>query len=263
MLIIPSPDRLPFHPVLPGGWDAFIWHHQRVKVRRGWAKDGLVWVPIMQMAAAYQASATGNGFSAQAGATSALSISGSERAAIVLFYIADTGVSGIAVTVGGVSCTAVSGATVTGNGITMALYVCVNPPTGSQTANATWTGTSNWLIACIQATGVDQTTPTTTGVSVGSASGTSQDVPVTSTSGDLTVTGNFCSAVDTAQTTNKTKRTTDYACLDTGNGTGTQTHTWSHTLTNMQAVGTNLKAAGAAAPPDQFAKVLIKASPNA
>lgn len=120
----------------------------------------------------------------------------------------------------------------------------VAPASGSQTATVTFSTTLDFVsISAITATGIDQATPTSGAGFNEGASPVSQSV--TSSSGDLTC--SYCSdeRFDGGQTTNRTKRTTGYGCWDTGPGTGTTIHTWTHAAGYEWVVGINLKAATA------------------
>lgn len=198
------------------------------------------------MAVTYDNSAVVQGFGVTTLTTGSFTItSTADRAALVgLNHIADPGTIS-SVSCGGQSGTIISGTTLTVSGATIRLYGVTAPASGSQTASASWTNSVNAAVHAETASGVDQTTPFNGGTSVGPAFASSQNLSVTSTSGDLTATFDYCSAVDSAQTSNQTQRTTGWACMDTGPGTGTTTHTWSHSATNMGTVGANFVAAGA------------------
>lgn len=54
MHIIPSYDRQRDRPIPPRPPDDWIWHRQQPIARRGWHKDGLVWIPKWETAAAFR-----------------------------------------------------------------------------------------------------------------------------------------------------------------------------------------------------------------
>lgn len=198
------------------------------------------------MAVAYDNSVTASDFSVTSITTGSFTISGSNRAAFVCLGWFST-VSSVTGSVGGASFSAISGATATDGTAVITAYYSIAPATGSQTGTASWTTASSVALCVITATGVDQTTPVNGGVGVNGGFTTSVGSSITSTSGDLTVSGSFQDSGDTTQTTNQTARGTAQWCkVDTGPGTGTVTHTWSHVgSTNFIFAGANLLAVAA------------------
>jgi hypothetical protein len=196
---------------------------------------------------AYDNSVTVHTFSGTTLTTGSFTISGTNRAASIGFQF-NGSVSGITASCGGVSASAVSGADVTHSisGTRAVLYRVIAPPTGSQTCTASWTGTVSASMGVITATSVDQTTPMNNGNAVDCGFASTCALTITSTNGDLTVTLGGVSASDSAQTTDQTLRQSDFGSMDTGPGTGSTTHTWSHAASNMLNVGASFKAAGAA-----------------
>lgn len=196
------------------------------------------------MAVTYDNAVSVQGFGVTTLTTGSFTItSTADRAALVgLNHITDPGTIS-SVSCGGQSGSLITGTTLTVSGATIRLYGVTAPASGSQTASGSWANAVTSAVHAVTAHGVDQTTPFNGGASVGPAFASSQNLSVTSVSGDLSATFNYCSAADTAQTSNQTKRTTSWACMDTGPGTGTTTHTWSHAATNMGTVGANFAAA--------------------
>lgn len=199
------------------------------------------------MAVVYQVSTDQEAISTQTTTTSAVTFAGTNRSAIVTLTVLGP-VTGITVTCGGINCSPVAGATQTGSTFTTTQYCTdTEPPSGSQTATASWTNAVSSILGLMQASNVDQATPVINGTASTYAFGSSSSATITSTSGDLTTSTNFCSATDRAQTTNQTPEpvaNNAWSCQDIGPGTGTTTHTWSHGNTNMMTVGSNFKAAG-------------------
>lgn len=124
-----------------------------------------------------------------------------------------------------------------------------NPPSGSQTATASWIGADSASLGVVTATGVDQTTPMLNGATNAVNPGSSLSLPLTASDGDLTVTLSVISDLDGSQTTNYTKRTTDFGCLDTGPGTVDPTHIWSHASTQIMMAGATFAKVAGPAPP--------------
>lgn len=132
---------------------------------------------------------------------------------------------------GGVSGTAVSGADSGTTTLTnrVMMFVVVAPNTGAQTCTAAWTGTAGSMRAqIIVANGVDQTTPMNNGTFHAVLVTNVATHSITSTSGDLTTSGSMKNGGAPNQTTNQTDKCTssDISGCDIGDGTGTQTHTW-------------------------------------
>jgi hypothetical protein len=159
------------------------------------------------------------------------------------------------ITLGSVSCGGVSATLITNTNLfavnEVAMFQVIAPPTGSRTATAAWTTAASASLSVITATGVDQTTPFNNGATNSSGFNSSPlSQAVTSTSGDLTTTIMVTGEGGETQTTNKTQRTTAFHCSDTGDGTGTQTHTWSYAAgsTEKTTAGANFVqvASGAA-----------------
>jgi len=125
----------------------------------------------------------------------------------------------------------------------------VNPPSGSQTATVSWTGSMDADVGVITVSGANQTTPCTNGTFVAFANspGVNSSLTITSNSGDLTasVAGNGNQWV--SPFTNQTlKWGIDHSQAggDIGPGTGTTTHTWTGQFSgNTVAIsGANFKA---------------------
>jgi len=202
----------------------------------------------VQAQVAYDNSVTVHTFGGTTLTTGAFTISGTNRAAIIGFQFNGT-VTSITASCGGVSATAISGADVTHSitGTRAMLFQVIAPPTGSQTCTASWTTSVSASMGVITATAVDQTTPTNNGNAVDCGFASTCALAVTSTSGDRTVTLGGVSASDSAQTTDRDLRQSDFGSMDTGPGTGTTTHTWSHASSNLLNVGANFKQVAGAA----------------
>jgi hypothetical protein len=177
------------------------------------------------MAAVYDNSADIEDFGVTTLTTPSFTISGANRAACLGVH-GLANISAISGSCGGVSGTLVTNTNRFFNSMEVQLIQVIAPATGSQTATASWTTSTSASLSVITATGVDQTTPLTQGATAEAGFATSINQPVTSASGDLTTTICGTGAADELQTTNKTQRTTAFHCSDTGDGTGTQTHTW-------------------------------------
>lgn len=171
---------------------------------------------------------------------------GANRAAVVCLYVQAL-FTGATVSLGGVAATPISGASVdfAAGLYRVALFQVINPPSGSQTVTASWTGSGSASLAAIVVSGGDQTAPCINAVSAtGGFGGSPVSVTITSTSGDLTVSFIADSLANLGDTTNQTQEVTDYACGDIGPGTGTTTHTWTPNGLGYQGVvGTNILAA--------------------
>lgn len=178
------------------------------------------------MAVAYDNSTDTEDFGVTSLTTPSFTISGSNRAAILgLHTLAN--VTNVTGTCGGVS------ATLTPNTNRLAFTVyevqlleVVAPATGSQTASASWTTAASASLTAITFTSVHQTTPTRNGATNEATFTTTINQVVTSASGNMTTTLCATGSSDELQTTNQTLRQSAFACMDTGPGTGSTTHTW-------------------------------------
>jgi len=206
----------------------------------------LLFAVAVRAASVYDNSVTVHTFGGTTLTTAAFTISGTNRAAYIGFQFNGV-VTGITASCGGVAASAVTGADViNASNIRVVWFVVIAPPTGSQTCTASWTNSVSASMGVITATGVDQTTPANNGTANDCGTATTCATTVTSTNGDLTLTIGGAGAVDSAQTTDQTLRQADFGCVDTGPGTGTTTHTWSHASTTMLNAGLNAKAVAGA-----------------
>ena len=176
--------------------------------------------------------------------------SGSNRAIVVALCFDSNAVSGVSVTVGGVSASLVSG-TDSGtdtNARTM-LFGLANPASGSQSISASWTTSTNAIMGAISVTGADQTTPLNNGsVAFDPVPAIAPTITITSNSGDLTI-AHYADDNTAASGGTQTVRWTDNtfnrsASASTGPGTGTTTHEWTKD-SGWSISGANFKAAAA------------------
>ena len=213
------------------------------------------------MAATYDANTTVDGWTVSSLLTGAFTITSSANRAAILGLSFWTDLTGQ--TFSEILCGGQSGAAITDAAIWNAagasgckLFGVKQPDSGSgKTAHLHWTTAATASLGVITASGVDQTTPWNGGTSAATAYGTSVSRSVTSAAGDLTVTSCLTNAGDKAQTSNYTKQTSDFACMDTGPGTSNPTHTWSHAATTMVVAGANFvqyAAAGGSTTPGKM-----------
>jgi hypothetical protein len=156
----------------------------------------------------------------------------------------------ITANLGGVTATLVPG---TDSGTTAAIrtmiFRVINPPSGAQTAQVSWTGSMNADVGVITVSGADQTTPVINGTFAASNNNltATQSVAITSNAGDLTASIGFTADSWKSPYTNQTlKWGVDSAEVggDIGPGTGTTTHTWTDTYAfqALSVSGANFKA---------------------
>lgn len=194
------------------------------------------------MAVAYDNSITTDDFGVTGLTTGSFTIAGANRAACL--GLTSLGV----ITNETVLCGTVAGAKITNTELTLLsggvtfntmLFSVIAPLTGSRTASAAWTTATSASLGAVTLTGVDQTTPANNGVTKTSTGTASISQAITSNSGDRTVSLYSGGGSDGAATSNQTKRTSDFGALDTGGGTGTTTHIWSHAAEDMMFSGAN------------------------
>lgn len=224
--------------------------------RRAWAQPAApsqLWV--RDMAVTFDATANGNSSGSATTMSCTLTIgSGSNRAIGIGLCFSDTATpTGVTVTVGGTSATLVSGtdSSALGPDTTTMIFVLANPASGSTTVTANWTNATYGVIGADSVTGCDQTTPMTNGTTAFTNSGTSLAIPVTSASGDLTMT---CVSLESGSAPTATDRTERWRLSnafncgcggDTGPGTASPTHTWTFASTATVGSGANFLAAAA------------------
>jgi len=191
------------------------------------------------MAVAYDNSITKDDFGVTGLTTAGFTISGSNRAACLgLTTLANT--SAHTGSCSGVSANVIASTNLLATGIEVVLLSVIAPVAGAgKTATVGWTTAASASVGVITFTGVDQTTPANNGVTKSAAFASSISQAITSTSGDMTTSMYAGGGSDGAATSNQTKRTSDFGCLDTGGGAGTTTHTWSHAAEDMVFSGAN------------------------
>jgi hypothetical protein len=175
--------------------------------------------------------------------------SGANRAAMIMVIMTDTTATGVTASLGGVSGTLIPGTDSGTTATVRTLIFCVaNPPSGAQTATASWTNSVNGAdVGVITVSGADQTTPCTNGTFLaGNAQPVTTSVTIASTTGDLTASVAYTNSAWVA--TNQALKwglDAGQGGGDIGPGTGTTTHAWTDQWPlNAHAVsGANFKAA--------------------
>ena len=157
---------------------------------------------------------------------------GTNRAAMIMVAMSANTATNITASLGGVSGTLVPGTdTAKTASIRTMIFQVINPPSGSQTAKVSWTGSTNADVGVITVSGANQTTPVNNGVftATNSASAATTSVTITSNPGDLTASVAYTNDQWKSPFTNQTlKWGVDSSAVagDVGPGTGTATHTW-------------------------------------
>ena len=174
------------------------------------------------------------------------------RAAMIMVAMTANTATNITASLGGVPATVIPG---TDSGTTTSartmIFQVINPPSGSQSATVSWTGSMNADVGVITVSGTDPTTPTSNGTFAASKSSPSATTSVTITSnpGDLTASIGYTSDIWVSPFTNQTlKWGLDSGVVggDIGHGTGTATHTWTDQYAGQlhSVSGANFRAAG-------------------
>lgn len=178
-----------------------------------------------------------------------ITLGGTNRGVAIWMAFGNGSVPGdLAITVGGVSATLVTGTTVGGYPVMAWYCVATGALTGSQTISATWGTATDGGGVAIAGAGVNQTTPCYNGTTTSGASPLSRSI--TSSSGELTLSG--AGAYDGATVTVaspgvQTSVWTNYVAghynLAGGYGTtsGTETHKWASSGSNMAVSGVTFK----------------------
>jgi hypothetical protein len=171
---------------------------------------------------------------------------------MIMVAMTNNGATGVTASLGGVSGTLIPG-TDTGTTATVrTLIFCVaNPPSGAQTATASWANIGNGGadVGVITVSGADQATPCTNGTFFAANSQpVTTSVTIASTTGDLTASVAYTNSSWVAPYTNQTLKwgvDSGQGGGDIGPGTGTTTHAWTDQWAlNAHAVsGANFKAA--------------------
>lgn len=109
------------------------------------------------------------------------------RAGMVLISRTINTFDTVAADIGGTAGSAVSGTSSgTSVGYSTIIYGVTAPPSGSQTATASWVGSANAIITAIATSGVDQTTPFNNGTFGFTAGSGQPSININSNAGDLT-----------------------------------------------------------------------------
>lgn len=187
--------------------------------------------------------------------TPALTItSNANRAGIIDIMRTVNDVTSLVASLGGVSGSTITG-TDTGTSLsyrTLQMQV-IAPPSGSQTATASWTTSCNAVLNAKTAYGVDQTTPFNNGTFAFHASNGLPTLSITSTNGDLTDSLEMDGGSAGGNTTNQNFDYSQFIATgntcsvggDHGPGTGTATHTWTIGGTAWLMSGSNFNQAAA------------------
>jgi hypothetical protein len=177
--------------------------------------------------------------------------SGLNRAAMIMVTMTASTATNITARLGGITATLIPGSDSGATASARTLIFCViNPPSGSQTANVSWTTSMNADVGVITASGVDQATGCNNGAftAINSAPAAATSLTITSNFGDLTASVGFTLDAWVSPFTNQTVRwgvDSTVAGGDTGPGTGTTTHTWTDQFAfqTHSVSGANFKAA--------------------
>jgi len=179
--------------------------------------------------------------------------SGANRAAMIMVIMTTNAATGVTASLGGVSGTLIPGTDSGTTATVRTLIFCVaNPPSGAQTATASWTNIVNGAdVGVITVSGADQTTPCTSGTSLaGNSRPVTTSVTIASATGDLTASVAYTNDAWAVPYTNQTLKwglDSGQGGADIGPGTGTTTHAWTDQWPlNAHAVsGANFKASNA------------------
>ena len=133
--------------------------------------------------------------------------SGANRAAMIMVIMTDNAATGVTASLGGVSGTLIPGTDSGTTATVRTLIFCVaNPPSGAQTATASWTNSVNGAdVGVITVSGADQATPCTNGTFFAANSQpVTTSVTIASTAGDLTASVAYTNSSWVAPYTNQT-----------------------------------------------------------
>lgn len=176
---------------------------------------------------------------------------GANRAAMIMVAMSANTATNITASLGGVPATLVPGTdSGTSAPFRTVIFQVINPPSGSQKATVSWTGTMNADVGVIVVNGADQTTPVINGTFAafpGNAAKTAS-ITIASNPGDLTSSIGYTNDSWKSPYTNRTLKwgiDSTEAGGDIGPGTGTTTHTWTDLYPGQSQVvaGANFKAA--------------------
>jgi hypothetical protein len=193
---------------------------------------------------AYDNSQGVNGNSVTTLTTASFTVGSGQNMAAAIGFFRYNAVTAITMSLGGVAATelASSHAINGGNGEEASFWSVIAPPSGSQTATASWTTAAFASLVPVTASGVDQTNPLNNGTVVNSGS-SPISIVINSNNGDLTVSQVGTTGPSTTTTSNQTKRFSGYGSVDTGTGAaGPITHTWTGADVTVLA-GANLQQA--------------------
>lgn len=173
--------------------------------------------------------------------------SGSNRAGAVGLSFSANNPTAITTDIGGVSGILVPGSDSLDRGSnnrTM-IFALVAPPSGSQTATASWTTAMDCILGAVTVSGNDQVTPMNGGVAQGVSSNSANPaLTVPSVSGDLTLGVLSENATPSAPT--QTERWSDafniFGRGSTGAGAGSDTHKWTAASSLWAISGANFRA---------------------
>lgn len=200
------------------------------------------------MAAIYDNAASAVAISATSVTTGSFVVGSGPNRAAAIHLVAVSLPGSFTCSLAGVSGVSVAGTPVSGNAGHTAIYGVTAPPSGSQTATASWTGAQDVSIGVITATSVDQTTPLNNGANIATGSQATGSLLITSNAGDLTTSCVYMFN-GAAPSTNQTLRWSQtlgngiQPSGDTGPGTASPTHTWSGATTFFTISGANFNQA--------------------
>lgn len=176
---------------------------------------------------------------------------GTDGAVAVVLLFSNNAVSGVTVTIGGVSASLISG-TDTGSTVdyrSMIYGLATGSASGSQTVAVSWTGSSWAGASALAATSVNQSTPFSNGTTNTGGSGPTASITINSATDDLTFAG--FAAESGAQPTSPTQTQVHADRVEYQVGVGTSraagaatvTHQW-NTGSGWAYSGVNIKSGG-------------------
>lgn len=169
--------------------------------------------------------------------------SGSNRAIMIGCSYSTTALTGIAVTVGGVTANLVTGTTSSGQAYMTTIHALANPASGSQTVSVSWSGTSTTYCGAVSASGVDQITPAQNGTFAAGGPIGPSSVAITSATNNLTF--SVMAAESGATPTAPTQTSRWAAAQSFTTGSGGSTAAGASSVTHQWATGSGWLASGA------------------
>jgi hypothetical protein len=154
------------------------------------------------------------------------------RAAMIMIVMVANNLTNITASLGGVPGTLVPGTdTGTATAMRTMIFQVINPPSGSQTATVTWSGSAGVDVGVITVSGANQTTPVNNGtfLATNSSATSTASLTVVGNPGDLTATVAFSNDRWISPYTNQRLvlgPDDSEAAWDIGSGNGTDTHGW-------------------------------------